>query len=536
MFLMKTIQGNYKAYQPYMLLDFSFSFENDIAHDDICRTVIEVVEGINIAKYVNFDHRNSHGYNGMMMFNLVILAKTLFGYVSTRELEELCKTDVRFMTIAQNQKTSHQSFHRFIHDDLTMSIEDIFYEINKYIENHIEINTDVLCIDGTKYEANANKNTFIWRKNTIRNRTKRWKKTLLCIQRINSYFENKTINVHYSLLKEPCIDYLLMITEKIELYMKDHHIDFVHGKGKRKSNIQRLYDELRENAIKLWEYSIHLDMLQERNSCSKTDPDATFMHMKYDYYNHTNVFKPGYNIQIGVSDGIIRNIYISSDGNDIKTYIPFMEKYKQVYGQLPKKTPADAGYGSYDNYSYCKENGIELYMKYSGYYKEKEKTTQKNQFKLIHFKRDENNQFVCPAGHTFELEKETIDNRGIYPKKNKILINTHCCDCPLRSQCTKSKTGRTINYCEELDEFHNVVKKNVQSEEGMQLMFQRSNETEGTFGDLKANQKYDRLRRRGETGVKLEIYLVSIGHNLRKYHRKKIKAEKQVKEMLQLLD
>lgn len=78
-------------------------------------------------------------------------------------------------------------------------------------------------------------------------------------------------------------------------------------------------------------------MLQDRNSCSKTDPDATFMHMKYDYYNHTNVFKPGYNIQIGVSDGIIRNIYVSSDGNDVKTYIPFMEKYKAAYGRLPKK-------------------------------------------------------------------------------------------------------------------------------------------------------------------------------------------------------
>ena len=35
------------------------------------------------------------------------------------------------MTIAQNQKPSHQSFHRFILDDLTMSIEDIFYDINK---------------------------------------------------------------------------------------------------------------------------------------------------------------------------------------------------------------------------------------------------------------------------------------------------------------------------------------------------------------------------------------------------------------------
>lgn len=77
-------------------------------------------------------------------------------------------------------------------------------------------------------------------------------------------------------------------------------------------------------------------MLQGKNSCSKTDPNATFMHMKYDYYNHTNVFKPGYNIQIGVSDGIIRNIYVSSDGNDLKAYIPFMEnsliKHQQMQG------------------------------------------------------------------------------------------------------------------------------------------------------------------------------------------------------------
>lgn len=518
-----------------MLLDFSFSFENDIAHDDICRTVIEIIEGINLGKFINFDNRNSYGYDGTMMFTLVILAKTLFGYVSTRTLESLCETDVRFMTIAQNQKPSHQAFHRFIHDDLTMPIEDVFYEINKYMENHIDINTDVLCIDGTKYEANANKNTFIWRKNTIRNRTNRWKKAMLCIQKINTFFDRANISVRYSILKEPSIDYLLLITDKIELYMKDQNISFVQGKGKRKSEIQRLYDEIKDHALKLWEYTIHLDMLGDRNSCSKTDTDATFMHMKYDYYNHTNVFKPGYNIQIGVSDGIIRNVYVSSDGNDIKTYIPFMEKYKTAYGSLPKKTPADAGYGSYDNYCYCKENEMELYMKYSGYYKEKEKRTEKNKFKLIHFERDENNQFVCPAGHTFEVEKETIDTRSMYPRKNKVLINKHCGDCPLRSQCTKSKTGRVINYCEELDQFHDEVKKNVQSEEGIKLMFQRSNETEGTFGDLKANQQYDRLHRRGEAGVKLEIYLVCIGHNIRKYHRIKTKAEKKVKEMLNLI-
>lgn len=520
----------YNAYQPYMLLDFNLSFDIDIPHDDICRTVLEVTERINLCKYVDFSNRNSHGYDAFMMFNLVILAKALFGYASTRDLEKLCQTDIRFMFIAKNQKPSHQSFHRFIHDDLTMNIEDIFYDINKYLESNMDIDTDVLCIDGTKYEANANKNTFIWRANTVRNRTKRWKRTLNCIHKINNYFSSVNISTRYSLLKEPSIDYLLTISERLEKYMLDQNIQMVHGKGCRKPVIQKLYEELKENALKMWEYAIHMDMLQNRNSCSKTDPDATFMHMKYDYYNHTNVFKPGYNIQFGISDGIIRNIYISSDGNDLKTYIPFMKKYKEAYGKLPKRTPADAGYGSYDNYGYCKENNIELYMKYSGYYKEKEKVTEKNRYKSIHFIKDDEGNYICPAGHAFELEKETIDRQGEYERINKHYVNRHCEGCPLRSKCTKAKNGRTLVRCDKLEEYHREARSNVTSDEGIKLMKKRSNESEGTFGDLKYNQKYDRLRRRGEAGVKLEIYLIAIGENLRKYHRNKMK-EKEKKQI-----
>ena len=55
-------------------------------------------------------------------------------------------------------------------------------------------------------------------------------------------------------------------------------------------------------------------MLGNRNSCFKIDPD---------------VFKSEYNIQFGISDGIIRIIYISSNGNDLKTYIPSMKNMKQ---------------------------------------------------------------------------------------------------------------------------------------------------------------------------------------------------------------
>lgn len=129
------------------------------------------------------------------------------------------------------------------------------------------------------------------------------------------------------------------------------------------------------------------------------------------------------------------------------------------------------------------------------------------------------------AGHEFEADKVTIDTRSVYERCNVKLINCHCEGCPFRSRCTKSRIGRSINYCKDLDEFHKEVRENVTSEEGKKLMFKRDNEAEGTFGELKENMGYDRLYRRGHDNVQMEFYLVAMGHNIRKYQklRKKIK-------------
>ena len=112
------------------------------------------------------------------------------------------------------------------------------------------------------------------------------------------------------------------------------------------------------------------------------------------------------------------------------------------------------------------------------------------------------------------MDKVTTDTRGVYARNNIKLTNHHCEGCPFRSRCTKSRIGRSINYCKELDEFHKEVRKNVTSEEGKKLMFKRDNEAEVTFGDLKENMGYDRLYRRGHDNVQMEIYLVAMGHNI----------------------
>ena len=54
----------------------------------------------------------------------------------------------------------------------------------------------------------------------------------------------------------------------------------------------------------------------------------------------------------------------------------------------------------------------------------------------------------------------------------------------------------------------------------------RSIQAEGTFGIMKNDRWYKRIVRRGIESVRMEIYLVSIGHNLYKYHNKQIRLQK----------
>lgn len=54
----------------------------------------------------------------------------------------------------------------------------------------------------------------------------------------------------------------------------------------------------------------------------------------------------------------------------------------------------------------------------------------------------------------------------------------------------------------------------------------RSIQAEGTFGIMKHDHWYKRIVRKGIKSVWFEIILVSFGHNLYKYHYKKMRIQK----------
>lgn len=507
---------NYNAFQ----FKFPLDFFTEVPVDDPVTSFVKIMKGIDTHKYFkNVPHRGNQGYDPHMMLNVVLFA-FMKKVPSLRELEDLCRYDIRYMWLSDNETPSFMAFQRFI-ASLDDSIEDIFHDICKRLIELENIDTSVLYIDGTKIEANAKKNSFVWKKSIITNRDKMFIKISRCISLINNHF-----NRNYKIDDKYHSTYIGTIADDIMAMMADKSIPIIYGAGHRQSTEQKLYDEILGYFIRLLKYEESLKICGERNSYSKTDHDATMMNMKYDYYNKTGVFKPGYNLQIGVSDEYIMHYKLYPNPTDTKTFIPFMESYKQAYGYYPRWPIADAGYGSYDNYMYCIINKLELGMKYNYYSKKNETSFRKKIFHSMNFKTNEDGYKVCPQGHPFNIHiSDNYNDKSKYLQITQSYSCGKCENCSLKEKCTTSAKGRILRYNPLLEEMQKKVDENLSTDMGKEMKKQRSIQAEGTFGVIKQDAGYDRLRRRGKGNAKIEIGLMLIGFNLRKYHNKKQRKE-----------
>ena len=61
------------------------------------------------------------------------------------------------------------------------------------------------------------------------------------------------------------------------------------------------------------------------------------------------------------------------------------------------------------------------------------------------------------------------------------------------------------------------ARENLLSSKGIEIRINRSIQVEGTFGQLKQNMQYVRIRRRGMEKVSCEIMLMCLGRNIRKF-------------------
>lgn len=455
------------------------------------------------------------------LLKIILFAFMEGGYETLRNLTKLCKTDIRYMWLLDGMPApSHATFGNFIRENLSGKIEDIFRDINGYIFKTEGVDLEHVYIDGTKIEANANKYTWVWKKSCITNRNKVFTRISELLDRINhEVLFNYGVKIEAR--EEYAIEYVELLLDRYSQLTGCNSADFVRGKGKRKTTEQKHYEELLSYLRRLKKYSEHIIICgNERNSYSKTDRDATFMRMKKDYMGNDQLL-PGYNMQMGICDEYIAVVDVKRYASDMDCFIPLMEKFKSVYGHYPRYPVADAGYGSYNNYLYCEEHGMEKYMKFTMYDKTvKSEKYREDPFRAVNFSRDKEGNLICPNGKKFNYLKTIPIKGNKYERTEEIYICEDCSGCMLKGQCTKSKKNRTIRMNQELTSIHEEVLSNLQSVHGALLRMNRSIQAEGTYGVIKWDRQYARAYRRGIESVNLEFLLVSCGFNLYKYHNK----------------
>ena len=522
---MKTTDMNYTPIQLKLPVDM----ERIIKINDPVYSFSEVMDHIDLKKYfVEKEHETGRPrYDREKLLKIVLFAFMEFGYCSVRFIQKLCETDIRFLWMLDDEEAPcHMTISNFIQKELSGNLDAVFNDVNSRIFGLLGVDLNHAYIDGTKIEANANKYTWVWKKSCIKSRNKVFGKLSVILEDINAFmafYQRAVLDIR----QEYAIEYVEYILHTFLEATEMTPEDFVHGKGKHKTAIQRLYEKVYDCYKKLKSYAQKIEICgEDRNSYSKTDRDATFMRFKKDHMKNDQLL-PGYNLQMVICDEFIAHYDAYPFASDTDCFQPLMDGFSKRYGFYPQYPVADAGYGSFNNYMYCEQHGMEKYMKFTMYEREtKDKKYRDNPYRACNFAIDNEGYMVCPNGKRFHFLRSAPVKGNRFGRTEEYYQCEDCLGCPHREKCHKSKDNRVIRVNEELTKFHNEVLNNLNCVHGALLRMNRSIQAEGTFGGIKWNKGYKRLRRRGIEGVILELGLISCGFNLHKYHLKKLSMEK----------
>ena len=176
---------------------------------DICDPVLtfdRFMGEIELEKYLRNIPKHYTGrfrYNPVSMLKTVLFGFMTNGYISLRELEDGCKVNLRFMYLMGHKTPSYRTFGYFINEVIKDSIEEIFNDINTKIFETEHVDLQHLCIDGSKFEANANKYSWVWKKATEKSRFRLFDKITKLFEEINEELSSTgvklSINVNVNL-------------------------------------------------------------------------------------------------------------------------------------------------------------------------------------------------------------------------------------------------------------------------------------------------------------------------------------------------
>ena len=494
-----------------------------IAADDPVRLVSAVVERMDIQKIErSYSQDGRNEYPPRILLKVMIYAYMRMIY-SSREIERACRENICFMYLLEDKPApDHNTIARFRSQHLQECEKELLEQFVAMLVKWGFVSLATVFIDGTKIEANANRYSFVWRQSTE-------KKLAKLKEQIKNELPvlKQRLALRWHIPETPQIHHLKKLRKRLYAKAEAENLDWVTGKGHRKKPLQKAIETVNAWLEKWKKYTQDLHICGDRNSYSKTDHDATFMHMKEDHMRNGQL-KPGYNVNVATSEEFIIGNYISADRNDVHTLIPFTEYLKQY---KIKQICADSGYESEENYCYFEElKDIALLVKPSNHEQRKTKkyrTDISRRENMVY--NAETDTYTCANGKaiTFDGIKKTTSQNG-FKMEISVYSCKDCAGCPMKEKCIRAcgskkpleERNKVIYVSKRFARQRQEMEKRISTDEGKLIRVNRSIQAEGVFAMTKEDMGFRRFLLRSAVKVEVEWTLLSLAYNVLKLHHK----------------
>lgn len=519
------LQKDYTLNQGYYQFKLPLNIDCMIPADDSVRLLSQFVEEMDLSDlYSTYFRIRKNQATPRQMLKIVLYAAMNRVY-SCRNIRTACQRDINYMFLLEGMPVpDHATIARFKTLHLAECSEKLLAEMSELLYEIGEISGETIFIDGTKIESCANKYTFVWKKAVTKNLAK-------LLDKLAGFVE--LCEIQYGLKiaykNQVTLHQVKKLRKKLYKLKKEEGIVFVHGAGKRKTQLQKSIEQLEEYCEKLKEYTQKIYKCGDRNSYSKTDPDATFMRMKEDAMKNGQL-KPAYNLQHGVDSEYIVWLTIGPQPTDTTTLIPFIKGMEEALSFKYEKVTADAGYESEENYLFLEGNQQIAFIKPSNY-----EISKTRKYKNDISKREnmeyhaEEDFYICKNGKKLVVSGAKTDkSKTGYKSEKTIYTCEDCSECPYKRDCIKGNNCKTpleertknLQVSKVFQQKRKEDLERIISDEGCQLRMNRSIQAEGSFAGIKSDLGIRRFLCRGKRNVLAESIIAAMAHNMNKLHHK----------------
>ncbi len=433
------------------------SIEKYIPKDDPVRAYDVLIEALNFSELgieINDNKVGNSSYNPKTMLKLLVYAYS-YGWRSSRKIERATYHNLSFIWLMGGLKPDHKTIANFRKNNKE-ALKKVLKQVARLCIKLGLIEGNTIFLDGSKFRGNS--------------------------------------SINQTKSKESLERYLVKIDERVnELINLIDSSDDLEGESLVKMPDELIKTKNLKNKIKAALEELEKEKLKKINL---TDYEAKNMSGRQG--SHAS-----YNPQIVVDEkhGLIINIDIVNNGNDINQFTKQIDKANEILLEPCKIACADAGYSYASDLKVILDKGIDVIVPSRNQVKhstQKHKPFSKDKFKY----NEEGDYYICP-------ESKKLISHGKPDKYKYFVIEKaiYCQECKNFSECVKykrNKRGKRIDHVKDEDT-RNQLKKFYELESSQAIYKKRKEKVELPFGHIKRNLNGWLFLLRGIAGANAEM-------------------------------